>query len=287
MTAVSCLTFRQAGVISTLRCCVGRRLRYLPVWPGRQHQDQWGAYRHGVIGGAVSRRSWACCRRRTVGNRVLGASRGLLRDSSLFLYLVETSATHLNGTPGLKQFMQPSNNHSNHDPYTPQQLPHLLQSHFLLAGHRNWIVIADGAYPHHANPAIETILSTGTVVDVLDHLLPVLDAQKHIQPHVFFDKEMSYLEDSLLEESEDFRSDLLHLLEKYPQESVLHEELLRRIDATASAYNILVIKTATYIPYTTVFIELRCGYWNPGSEKKLRSRMKSSAVHAQQKVQGV
>ncbi len=95
---------------------------------------------------------------------------------------------------------------------------------------------------------------------------------------------VSYLDDSLLEESEYFRSDLLRPLEKYPQESVLHEELLRRMDATASAYNILVIKTATYIPYTTVFIQMRCGYWNPGSELKLRSSMRSAIIHAQQEI---
>jgi hypothetical protein len=37
---------------------------------------------------------------------------------------------------------------------------------------------------------------------------------------------------------------------------------------------VLLIKTKMRIPYTSVFFELDCGYWNAQGEKRLRAAMK-------------
>jgi hypothetical protein len=36
---------------------------------------------------------------------------------------------------------------------------------------------------------------------------------------------------------------------------------------------VVLIKTPLTIPYTSVFVELDCGYWSPESEAALRARM--------------
>ena len=43
-------------------------------------------------------------------------------------------------------------------------------------GHRNWVVIADMAYPQQSNPAIETIYIGGNQVDAVKRLLKLIDA---------------------------------------------------------------------------------------------------------------
>jgi hypothetical protein len=35
-----------------------------------------------------------------------------------------------------------------------------------------------------------------------------------------------------------------------------------------------MIKTDLALPYTTVFMELDCGYWSPENEAKMREAMK-------------
>jgi hypothetical protein len=40
-------------------------------------------------------------------------------------------------------------------------------------------------------------------------------------------------------------------------------------------FRVLVVKTNMRIPYTSVFFELDCGYWNAHAEKQLRAAMKS------------
>jgi hypothetical protein len=54
---------------------------------------------------------------------------------------------------------------------------------------------------------------------------------------------------------------------------VLHEELIVRLDQVAKTFRILMIKTTMALPYTSVFMELDCGYWSPESEAKLRRKM--------------
>ena len=51
-----------------------------------------------------------------------------------------------------------------------------------LYGHRNWIVIADSAYPAQAREGIETIVVNADQLRVLKHVLAALDASKHVRP---------------------------------------------------------------------------------------------------------
>jgi hypothetical protein len=64
-----------------------------------------------------------------------------------------------------------------------------------LLGHRNWIVIADSAYPLQSREGIETIIADTDQVRVLKHVLNALDKTKHIRPIVYVDRELTFLND--------------------------------------------------------------------------------------------
>ena len=60
-------------------------------------------------------------------------------------------------------------------------------------GHRNWIVIADAAYPMQSAPGIETIATKEDHFVVLNHVLDAIDAASHVQPIVMLDAELDHV----------------------------------------------------------------------------------------------
>ena len=52
------------------------------------------------------------------------------------------------------------------------------------------------------------------------------------------------------------------------------EQIIAKLDEAGKTFKILIIKTPLTIPYTSVFFQLGCGYWNPIAEKALRDAMK-------------
>ncbi len=141
-------------------------------------------------------------------------------------------------------------------------------------GHRNWIVVADSAYPAQISPGMEIVVSGEDHLAVLGKVLKALDASRHVRPKVYLDKELSFLGDDLAPGIEALRTRLEEMLEGREVKPVLHEELIARLDQMAKTFRILMIKTNLALPYTSVFLELDCGYWPPEAEQKLRRKMR-------------
>ena len=141
-------------------------------------------------------------------------------------------------------------------------------------GHRNWIVVADSAFPLQISPGIETIVSNEDHFTVLAKVLQAVDAAKHIRPKVYLDKELSFVPEALAPGADDARRRLEEALKGRGAEPVLHEELIARLDQVGKTFKIVMIKTTLAVPYTSVFLELDCGYWGPEAEAKMRGKMK-------------
>ena len=52
-------------------------------------------------------------------------------------------------------------------------------------------------------------------------------------------------------------------------QSVMHEELISRLDESGKLFSVLIIKTPQTIPYTTTFFELDCAYWDASRQAAL------------------
>jgi len=141
-------------------------------------------------------------------------------------------------------------------------------------GHRNWIVVADSAFPLQISPGIETIVSNEDHFTVLAKVLKAVDAAKHIRPKVYLDKELSFVPEALAPGADDARRRLEEALKGRGALPVLHEELIARLDQVGKTFKIVMIKTTLAVPYTSVFLELDCGYWGPEAEAKMREKMK-------------
>ncbi len=142
-------------------------------------------------------------------------------------------------------------------------------------GHRNWIVVADAAFPLQISPGMEVIASGENLLPVLDKVLAALDRSKHVRPRVYLDKELAYINEELSPGADNFRAELDRRLKGRETKLVLHEELIKRLDEVARTFKVLMIKTNLTIPYTSVFLELDCGYWPTANEAKMREKMKA------------
>ena len=79
---------------------------------------------------------------------------------------------------------------STHSAATWQQQLHELLP---LYGHRNWLVIADSAYPAQSRPGIETIVANASQLEVLQEALAALGSSKHVRPIVYTDRELAFV----------------------------------------------------------------------------------------------
>ncbi len=142
-----------------------------------------------------------------------------------------------------------------------------------LLGHRNWIVIADSAYPLQSGEGIDTILADSDQVRVLRHVLAALDKTKHVRPIVYVDKELSFLNDDAVLGIGPYKATLEDLTHNREAHSLPHEEIIHKLDEAGKTFHVLIIKTTMTMPYTSVFLQLDCAYWGPDAEKKLREAM--------------
>jgi len=142
-----------------------------------------------------------------------------------------------------------------------------------LLGHRNWILVVDKAYPLQSAPGIQTIYTNERLLYVLKYVLKIIRRERHTKPIVYNDKELLFMRNDLCEGVDEFKSDLTRMLSKSDVQVIPHDEIFAKLDAASKLFNVLVLKSDCLMPYTSVFIELDCGYWADYKEKTLRERI--------------
>jgi hypothetical protein len=123
----------------------------------------------------------------------------------------------------------------------------LLEERLPLFGHRNWIVVADAAYPAQSRPGIETIFSglnqQATVETVLDRLRDC----RHLRPVIHMDGELEFVEERDAPGIDGYRHWLKGAVKGLGVDSAPHEEIIARLDRAAQMFSILIIKSTMTI----------------------------------------
>lgn len=60
-----------------------------------------------------------------------------------------------------------------------------VQNTIKLYGHRNWIVVADDAYPKQSNPAIKTITIDANQLEVIEFVNDLIEKSAHVNATIF------------------------------------------------------------------------------------------------------
>ncbi len=140
-------------------------------------------------------------------------------------------------------------------------------------GHRNWIAVVDSAYPAQSSAGVETLVAEETLIPVLETVLAEIARSRHVKPVIYTDTELASLDDSLAPGAAGYKRDLAGLLDGHDVISRMHEEIIYNLDTAARTFQVMVVKTSMSIPYTSVFLQLDCRYWNVELEAALRARM--------------
>ncbi|MBX3111556.1 MAG: hypothetical protein KF857_06060 [Fimbriimonadaceae bacterium] len=146
-------------------------------------------------------------------------------------------------------------------------------------GHRNWIVVGDAAMPVSSSPGYDVVLAEASLPDVLSFVLKSLGSQ--VKPVAWLDAELELVEEAAAKGVEECRRAIAAGLKGVETRTAPHEEILARLDQTSRAFKVLMVKSTLQVPYTSVFLELDCGYWCADREAALRRRMAGRIGHNQ------
>jgi L-fucose mutarotase/ribose pyranase (RbsD/FucU family) len=151
----------------------------------------------------------------------------------------------------------------------------VLKARLPFYGHRNWIVVADSAYPAQSHRAIETISSGADQITVIDTVVAALEASAHVRPIIHADQELRFVSENDAPGVTAYRA-ALNTVFGSEIEYRDHEEIISALDRAAELFRVLIIKTTATIPYTSVFFRLECAYWSADAEQRLRQSMGAS-----------
>jgi L-fucose mutarotase/ribose pyranase (RbsD/FucU family) len=160
--------------------------------------------------------------------------------------------------------------------HTRTQWETRLRSLLPLFGHRNWIVVADSAYPAQSKAGIETILADADHLDVVIKVVAAIAEARHVRANIYVDGELASINEKHAPGIGECRQQLEALLNLSQVVRLPHEEIINKLDQCAQLYRILIIKTNMTLPYVSVFFELDCGYWTAEAEQMLRQTIKSA-----------
>lgn len=140
-------------------------------------------------------------------------------------------------------------------------------------GYRNWIVIAEASFPAHSRTGVRQITANEEIPAVVDEVLRTLEKTEHVTPRIYVAREARAVENDYAPGIDEFREQLQPALHAHETTELEHQSLVTLIEDATKTFDVLVIRTTTALPYTSVFMELQPGYWNADSESALREKL--------------
>ena len=140
-------------------------------------------------------------------------------------------------------------------------------------GAQNWVVVAEAAFPIQNRRGIRVIQLSADIPDVVDGVERVIEEKYHVKPRLYVSTEVSSVPYDYAPGIKNYHQQLEKALHGRETVRLDHAMLMRMLDDAGKTHRILVIKTHTALPYTSVFMELGSGYWDAESESALRDAM--------------
>ncbi len=149
----------------------------------------------------------------------------------------------------------------------------VLDSELRAMGYRNWIVVGDSAFPIHSRRGVRTLVIDGEIPEVLEGVLQSLENAQKVAPRIYTARELRHVPNDKAPGIEAHRKQLEKALHGHPVREMDYRALSMILEDSSKSFAILVLKTKTSLPYSSVFIELDSAYWDGESESELRKKM--------------
>ncbi|MGB1129515.1 MAG: hypothetical protein ACPG4K_05660 [Haloferula sp.] len=142
-------------------------------------------------------------------------------------------------------------------------------------GYRNWIVLAESSFPAHSRPGTRQVNTYQSIPDVLDEVLRSLERTEHVRPRIYVPSEVYMVENDFAPGIQQFRGQLKAALHGHETIEMEQDSIVTLMHDAQKSFDVLVLRTDTALPYSSVFLELQPGYWDGESEARLRERMRN------------
>jgi L-fucose mutarotase/ribose pyranase (RbsD/FucU family) len=140
-------------------------------------------------------------------------------------------------------------------------------------GYRNWIVIAEASFPAHSRPGVRQVTAPVDIPDALDYVLKTLEQTETVRPQIYVSRELRSVENDFAPGIDELRKSLKNSFHGHEPTELDQQSLLTLLEDANRSFDVLVIRTTTALPYSSVFLELQPGYWDVDSETRLRERI--------------
>jgi hypothetical protein len=142
-----------------------------------------------------------------------------------------------------------------------------------LFGEGNWIVVSETAFPLLAKNGIETVPVREGLAEAVNQIVGLLQSNNRLRGVYHLPSELDIVAEAG-GEAEAYAGALRQILPataivKWPE-----AEILTLLAGGPEVERVLVIKTDSEIPYGTVAIQLKRGYWSDEQEAELRETLK-------------
>ncbi len=140
-------------------------------------------------------------------------------------------------------------------------------------GYRNWIVIAEASFPAHNRAGLRQVSTDLEVPEALDYVLNVLEKSENVRPNVYVTREARAVENDFAPGMDDYRKRIKSAFHGHETTELEQQSLLTLLENANKNFDVLVVRTTSALPYTSIFLELQPGYWDVDSETRLREKI--------------
>ncbi|MCU0748420.1 MAG: hypothetical protein MUF13_02630 [Akkermansiaceae bacterium] len=145
-------------------------------------------------------------------------------------------------------------------------------------GYRNWIVIAEASFPAHSRPGVRQVAAPVEVPEAVDYVLHALEKTENVRPRVYLTRELRSVENDFAPGIDELRKRIHASLHGHEPTELDQQSLLTLLEDANRSFDVLVIRTQSALPYSSVFLELQPGYWDAESETRLRDRIEQERM---------
>ncbi|MFT6863592.1 MAG: hypothetical protein ACJAVK_002153 [Akkermansiaceae bacterium] len=147
-------------------------------------------------------------------------------------------------------------------------------------GIQNWIIIAESSFPLVSRGGVRTLVVDAEIPELVDYVVNHLESSENVNPTFNTARELPFVSNDRAPGIDQFRLNLKEALHGHEVRQMDNRSLSMLASSDASKFAVLVLKSKTSLPYSSVFVDLDSGYWDRDSEDKLRRDMRLAQERA-------
>lgn len=143
-------------------------------------------------------------------------------------------------------------------------------------GIQNWIIIAESSFPVVSRRGVRTVVVGAEIPELVDFVVNNLERSENVTPSFNTARELPFVSNDRAPGIDQFRKELNDALHGHKVRELDYRSLSLLAHSDASKFAVLVLKSKTALPYSSVFIELDSGYWDRDLEDELQGNIREA-----------